>query len=432
MKKFNAFNRMLLLVSAILLSCGLYAQNNFYAWDMTTARPGATDGISCGTIGFTEKDITVEMWLNIPEANFTSGVTIASTRHADNAGFSLDVSTDGRLRGFFLNTSGEKLPGRTDGVFPFFFNKADVVNKWVHIAIVFSSTDNIARSYLNGEVYEDLVKSTEPYTPYEIEWIGNFRPSGSNVGALRLGYWYAASAKLYAKIADLRIWSVGRTDEQIKANYNKNLTGTYEDNPGLYINYRFYTYERGFINDANPTVTSNKGWCNPEAGWNNYYKRETLSAYPQNLAVNEQVLSWNTGAGEWEVSVFKSADDTNVFTDTITTNSITVNEIEALANNTSYYAKVRTLNNGVWSGQVTSEVFTVSKVSTGFDKIENQTKLRVNNGVLIINAEHPQTLNIYAVNGQLIRSVNVVAGENTVSNLSKGLYLVNNQKIVIR
>lgn len=426
MKKLNSFNRLLLLVIAILFNCGLYAQTNFYAWDMTTARPGATDGISCGTLGFTERDITIELWLNIPTANFTNGVTIASTRHDGARGFSLDVTSDGRLRGFFRNDDGDKLNGRDDFVFPFFFEKADIVDKWVHIAIVFSSTDNIARSYLNGEVYQDLVKSEDPYTPYEIGWIGNH---GS---AMRLGYWYEAPAKLYGKIADFRIWSVGRTDEQIKANYNKNLTGTYEDNTGLYINYRFYTYERGFINDANPSVSANKGWCNPEAGWNNYYTRETLSAYPQNLAVNEQVLSWNTGAGEWEVSVFKSADDTNVFTDTITTNSITVNEIEALANNTSYYAKVRTLNNGVWSGQVTSEVFTVSKVSTGFDKIENQTTLRVNNGVLIINAEHPQTLNIYAVNGQLIRSVNVVAGENTVLNLSKGLYLVNNQKIVIR
>lgn len=426
MKKFNAFNRMLLLVSAILLSCGLYAQNNFYAWDMTTARPGATDGISCGALSFTETDFTIEMWLNIPTSNFTNGVTIASTRHDGVKGFSLDVSSDGRLRGFFRNDNGDKLNGRTDFVFPFFFEKADIVDKWVHIAIVFSSTNNVARSYLNGEIYQDLVKSVDPYEPYEIGWIGN------HTSAMRLGYWYAASAKFYGKIADFRIWSVGRTDAEIKANYNKNLIGTYEDNPGLYINYRFYTYERGFINDANPTVTTNKGWCNPETNWNTYYTRETLSAYPQNLAENEQVLSWDTGAGEWEVSVFKSADDINVFTDTITTNSITVNEIEALANNTSYYAKVRTLNNGVWSGQVTSEVFTVSKSPTGVDINQNQTKLRVNNGTLIINVEHPQTMNIYAINGQLIQSVSIVAGKNTVSNLSKGLYLINNQKIVIR
>ncbi len=432
MKKMYSFNRMLLLVSAILLSCGLYAQNNFYAWDMTTARPGATDGISCGNLSFTEKDITVEMWLNIPEANFTSGVTIASTRHADNAGFSLDVSTDGRLRGFFLNTSGEKLPGRTDGVFPFFFNKADVVNKWVHIAIVFSSTDNIARSYLNGEVYEDLVKSTEPYTPYEIEWIGNFRPSGSNVGALRLGYWYAASAKLYAKIADLRIWSVGRTDEQIKANYNKNLTGTYEDNPGLYINYRFYTYERGFINDANPTVTSNKGWCNPEVLWNTYYTRETLSLYPRNITIADGSLSWDTSDGAWEVNIYNTENNTLAFSDTINTNSISLNSIEELSDGVTYYAKVRTQNNGFCSGQIISEPFTVIKTSTGVDTIEKQTTLRVTNGSLIINARNPQTIYIYAISGQLIRCINIIAGENIVSDLSKGVYLVNNQKVVVR
>ncbi|MDD3194300.1 MAG: hypothetical protein PHU68_00670 [Paludibacter sp.] len=426
MKKFYAFNRMLLFVSVVLLSCGLHAQNNFYAWDMTTARPGATDGMACGALGFTETDITIEMWLNISTENFTSGVTIVSTRHDGVKGFSLDVSNDGRLRGFFRNDNGDKLNGRTDFVFPFFFEKADIVDKWVHIAIVFSSTDNVARSYLNGEVYQDLVKSEDPYLPYEIGWIGNA------TGAMRLGYWYEAKAKLNAKIADFRIWSVGRTDEQIKANYTKNLTGTYEEHPGLYLNYRFYTYERGLVNDANPTVTTNKAWCNPETDWNTYYKRETLSAYPENLTVNDQVLSWDTGVGEWEVSFYKSADDTNVFTDTISTNQITVNEINALTTNTSYYAKVRTLNTNVWSGQVTSEAFTVSRVSTGVDNVENQTKLSVNNGTLIIHAEFPQTLAIYTVNGQLIRSVKVVAGENTVSNLSKGLYLVNNQKVVVR
>lgn len=126
MKKINFLNRTLLLFAAIVLMSvsSLYAQTNFYGWDMSATRPGATDGISCGALGFTEKDITIELWLNIPEANFLSGVTIASTRLADNAGFSLDVSTDGRLRGFFLNTSGDKLPGRTDGVFPFFFQQS--------------------------------------------------------------------------------------------------------------------------------------------------------------------------------------------------------------------------------------------------------------------------------------------------------------------
>ncbi len=426
MKKMYSFNRILLLALAVLMSCGLYAQTNFYAWDMATVRPGATDGIACGALGFTEADITIELWLNIPTARFTNGVTIASTRHDGVKGFSLDISNDGRLRGFFRNDNGDKLNGRTDFVFPFFFEKADIVDKWVHIAIVFSSTNNIARSYLNGEVYQDLVKSTEPYEPYNIGWIGNA------TGALRLGYWYEASAKFYGKIADFRIWSVGRTNEEIKANYNKNLTGTNEENPGLFLNYRFYTYERGFINDANPSVATNKGWCNPEASWNTYYTRETLSLYPRNLAVTEGTLSWDTSDGEWEVNVYNAEDNTLAFSDKINTNSVSLNSIEELSEGITYYAKVRTQNNGFWSGHVTSEPFTVTKISTGVDRIEKQTTLRVSNGSLIINADNSQIINIYAISGQLIRSVKIIAGENIVPNLSKGIYLVNNQKVVVR
>lgn len=426
MKKMYFFNRMLLLVSAILMTGGLYAQTNSYAWDMSATRPGATDGISCGTLGFTETDITIELWLNIPTSNFNNGVTIASTRHDGVKGFSLDVTSDGKLRGFFRNDNGDKLNGRTDFVFPFFFEKADIIDKWVHIAIVFSSTNNIARSYLNGEVYQDLVKTTDPYEPYNIGWIGN------GTGALRLGYWYAASAKFYGKIADFRIWSVGRTDAEIKANYNKNLTGTSEDNPGLYLNYRFYTYERGFINDANPTVATNKGWCNPEAAWNTYYTRETLSLQPQNLSIADGLLTCDTSTGAWEVNVYKADDNTLAFSDTINTNSLSLNSIEELSEGVTYFAKVRTQNNGFWSGQVTSEPFTVTKISTGVDKIEQQTTVRVSNGSLIINTENSQTVNIYAVSGQLIRRINIVAGENIVSNLPKGIYLVDNQKVVVR
>lgn len=433
MKKMNFLNRLVMLVSALLITSGMYAQTSFQAWDMTTERPGATDGIACGNLGFTEKDITIELWLNISSANAVSGATIASTRHNGDNGFSLDITADGKIRAFFKNNaSKDKLNGRTDNVFPFFIEKNDFVDKWVHIAFVFSS-NGIARSYLNGEVYEDLVKGTEPYTPYDIEWLGNFRSdNGSNVGGLRLGYWYNATGKFYGKIADFRIWSVGRTDEEIKANYNKNLTGTYEDNPGLYLNYRFYTYERGFINDAYPDVAANKGWCNPEGGWNTYYKRETLSGLPQNLTIASQALSWDTTDGEWEVTIFKAEGDEQVATETVTTNSIVLNELDELQESTNYYAKVRTLNNGVWSGLSTSENFTVTKSTTGLDEIEVKATMYVSNGSLIVNVEKSQTLNIYSVSGQLVRSLSLVAGENVISGLAKGFYLANNQKVIIR
>lgn len=357
MKKASFPSHMLLicLVMFLINIFNLQAQNNFYGWNMSTVRPGATDGISCGALGFTEKDITVELWLYISTSNFNSGVTIASNRHDGIKGFSLDVSSDGRLRGFFRNDNGEKLNGRNDYVFPFFFEKADVVDKWVHIAIVFSSTNNIARSYLNGNVYQDLVKTTDPYVPYEIGWIGN------HTSEMRLGYWYAANPKFYGKIADFRIWSIGRTDAEIKANYNKNLEGTYENNPGLYLNYRFNTYERGFINNANPTVATNKGWCNPSTNWNTYYTRETLSSYPENVSLSNGLLQWNTSAGAWEVAVFKADDNTNVFTDTIATDSISLRDIAELGVGLSYYTKVRTQNNGFYSNWVTTGNFSIDR-----------------------------------------------------------------------
>lgn len=401
-------------------------EGDFYACDMSAARPGDQDGISCGNIEFTGKDITIELWLNIESANFTSEAMIASTRINGNKGFSLDVTKDAtQLRGFFRNDNGDKLNGRTDYVFPFFFAKADVVDKWVHIAIVFSSTNNIARSYLNGEIYEDLVKSTEPYEPYNIGWIGNENFS------MRLGYWYAATAKLYAQMADFRIWSVGRTDEQIKENYNKNLVGDNLSNYGLYLNYKFDNYERNFVNNANPTVATNSGWYNPATDWNTYYTQETLSAYPRNLAIAEGVMSWDATDGEFEVVVFNE-EDTQVASTSVDVNSISLSTISGLSENTNYYAKVRTLNNGFYSGWVTSDNFTVTKTATGIDMLGNTFTVVSKANELIINSDSPRTMNLRAIDGRTVRVVNVSEGETVVSGLSAGIYLLDNQKVVIK
>ncbi|MFT3751558.1 MAG: hypothetical protein QM800_01300 [Paludibacter sp.] len=93
---------------------------------------------------------------------------------------------------------------------------------------------------------------------------------------------------------------------------------------------------------------------------------------------------------------------------------------------------MRTLNNGFYSGSVTLANFSISRQVTGLDVVKNKLVFTVSNGSLIINAEKAQTLNIYAVSGQLVRSVNAVAGDNEVKNLSKGLYLINNNKIIIK
>lgn len=416
MKKLNFLSRTLLLITAVTLMSisNLYAYEDFKAFEFKTGH----NGIWAGNLTFTNHSITIEFWMNMSQATAATENSNVFESFLDPNGVNICIRKNPANANALELRFFAKTAQATPQTIYFYVPSVTYTDKWTHFAFVISETEEKSYLYINGELYGQYNAVGGYY--------GNYKADGVTTRAFNIGGAFWSSPKFYGKFADIRVWSVARTAEEIKANFNKHL----EEVPtGLFLNYKFNSFERG---QANFAGENNKAWCSPEASWNTYYGTETLSAYPRNLAITDGLLAWDTNAGEWEVTVFKSTDDTNVFTDTITTNSITVNEIEALANNTSYYAKVRTLNNGVWSGQVTSEVFTVSKVSTGFDKIENQTKLRVNNGVLIINAEHPQTLNIYAVNGQLIRSVNVVAGENTVLNLSKGLYLVNNQKIVIR
>ncbi|MDR2626923.1 MAG: LamG domain-containing protein [Dysgonamonadaceae bacterium] len=356
MKKMNLFKRTTLLVVALAMVGGLCATTNFYAWEFKNGH----NGIAAGELQFTDHSISIEFWINMTAASVaTAGSNIFET-WGDPYGFLIAIreeASGNKVRFLAKSNDGETASNSTSYAF---LPPADsYTDKWAHLAFVVSESEQKAYCYLNGELYGT---ANAPLGYY-----GNYRKSDNAKRTLNIAGAYWNSAKFYGKLADIRIWSVARTAEEIKVNYNKNLTGTYADNPGLYLNYRFSSYERGFNNEANPAVSTNKAWCNPEGNWNTYYTRETLSAFPQNLAVANEILSWDTGEGEWEVSVFKSEDDANVFTGTVSTNSIPLQTIDELEGNTDYYAKVRTLNNGVWSGQVTSGVFTVTKQPPGFD-----------------------------------------------------------------
>jgi len=418
MKKMNFINRMVLLVSALLITSGTYAQKDFNTWVFKSG----SAGIAAGRLAFVSKSITVEFWINAPAAAIATNSEIMESWHNPN-GIRINMNAhDGgyALRLFAKDNTVSPEPQAASIIIP----TEHYLDKWAHIAYVISSDDEKAYAYVNGEYFAEV--------PMVGGYYGNYRSDGTSTRAFSIATAFWGTPVFNGKLADIRIWSVARTAEEIKANYNKNLIGTYEDNPGLYLNYRFYTYERGFINDANPDVAANKGWCNPEAGWNNYYSRETLSAYPRNLAIADETLSWDTSDGEWEVTIFKSEDNNQVATETVSTSSILLNSIGVLEENTNYYAKVRTLNNGVWSGQVTSEAFTITKGITGINEIEKETTLYVRDGSVIVKAENAQTLSIYSISGQLVRSVSLGAGENVISGLAKGFYMANSHKIVIR
>lgn len=53
-------------------------------------------------------------------------------------------------------------------------------------------------------------------------------------------------------------------------------------------------------------------------------------------------------------------------------------------------------------------------------------------GTLVINAGEAQNIRIYSLDGRMVRDLQLNEGENTVNGLAKGVYLMNNQKVVVK
>lgn len=418
MKKVNILNRALLIIAAIVLTnvSSLHANVDFKAWEFKTGQTG----IAGGKLSFTGHSLTVEFWLNMSStAAATENMNVIET-FGDPYGINFCIRKNSANSNALELRLFAKDNQATPGIVYFYIPADKYTDKWAHIAYVISEETQKGYLYVNGA----LLGETNAIGGY----YGNYKLDGVTSRTFNVGGAFYTSPKFLGKMADLRVWSVARTAQEIKDNYNKHLEGT---PAGLFINYTFSIYERGLVNDANPTVTANKGWCNPELSWNTYYGTENLSVYPRNMALTEGTLSWDTSAGEWEVAVFKADDNTNVYGDTIATNSILLKDIAELADGVSYYAKVRTQNNNFCSGWVTTESFSISKQTTIIDVISKGLFMTVKNGDLVINSEENRKVDIYALSGQLVRNVNLHVGDNFVKDLSKGLYIIENNKVVI-
>lgn len=347
MNKASAMIRRFLIFLIIVLIgvTHLHATEDFKAWEFKTGQ----NGIACGKLNFTDHSLTVEFWINMTQAAAATDKMSVIETFGDPNGFIVNIRQNSTKSNALELRLFAKDRQATPGTVYFFIPSDKYINKWAHIAFVISEADQKGYAYVNGE----LLGVTNAVGGY----YGNFRADGTTTRALNIGTYYSDS-KFLGKLADVRIWSVARSAQEIKENYNKHIEGTAT---GLYINYKFLTYERGFINDANPSISTNKGWCNPEASWNTYYGTETLSTYPRNLALSNGLLQWNTSAGAWEVAVFKADDNTNVFTDTMATNSISHRDITELHVGVPYYTKVRTQNNGFCSNWVTTGNFSIDR-----------------------------------------------------------------------
>ncbi len=278
---------------------------DFGAWNQTS------NGLNCGNVSFTEKELTLEFWIYIDDqvaTNNITGTTIVSNRHDGNAGFTVSLNANPAnansvdLRFWFKTLNSV--------AYALWIPRVELTNKWNHVAFVISSKDKKTTVYLNTVQCGSAVEN------FDGDWIGNFKYDATthlntttNVGNLWLGTWYTAP-KFYGKLADFRVWNKARSIDDIKADYKKVLTGT-------------------------------------ESGLQNYYTfdNEVFAQKPVKLTIENDSLKWTAEGESWEVEVRSKTNNSVLKTETVTRRSYSLTGLDP---NSIVY--VRTVNNGFYSG----------------------------------------------------------------------------------
>ena len=69
---------------------------------------------------------------------------------------------------------------------------------------------------------------------------------------------------------------------------------------------------------------------------------------------------------------------------------------------------------------------------TDIASIEQGMKMNVEGGKLCINSDRDTTLRLYSLGGSIFRTLQVRKGRNSFDGLRKGIYMINNQKVIVR
>lgn len=152
-----------------------------------------------------------------------------------------------------------------------------------------------------------------------------------------------------------------------------------------------------------------------------------LTQWPSFLNAND-MISWDGVNDLWEIQVVRNNSDEIVKNEIVNDNSFS---LEGLESNVEYYVKVRTINM-VYSGWVSSGVFTLTSTTTFNPRLVSNLVFKCENQTLKIISEVEQLVKIFSLDGSLKRDVGLSKGETIVRGLEKGIYLINNQKIAIR
>ncbi len=208
---------------------------NFDGGDYIQVGRGTSDSLAI------TGDLTVEGWFRIDQ--LTGGTqslaafigNTSSESSADNSLYELAVLSDGTV-GFFMENGGGANEQLTTA-------QSVEVGEWVHLAAVRDTNSKTQTIYINGEQ-----AGTRTYT--------NDANGGGNA-QLTLGGRFSNGSldgQLDGQMDDIRIWSEARSAEDIRQNYDQQLSGS-ETNLTAY--YRFDDIQNGTVQDE--TSNNNDG-----------------------------------------------------------------------------------------------------------------------------------------------------------------------------
>lgn len=195
-------------LSALNISAQTPAGNSFYL-DYPTWNAGTKPAVyfNCGTNNIlnTGNELTMEVWIRMYNSTWNQKIMGKVTPSFDN-GYLMGVQL-GQNYSEIWNPSVNTIQA----------GSTPVDSAWVHFATTFGSGAQMI-CYVNGEPVTGL-----PLT-------GNAIASSNNPFIIGIAPWDLANFQSFGNIDEIRIWSVVRTQDDIKSTMHKHLQG---NEPGL-------------------------------------------------------------------------------------------------------------------------------------------------------------------------------------------------------
>lgn len=174
---------------------------------------GIDDAVTVpANVGFNSQSFTMETWIRFD--NNTKNQMMIISGDSRWMGF-YNLGNAGKAIAFgFVDNSGNQ---RSTS-----FNFTPTVGTWYHLAGTFNNNTKEMSFFVNGELQDIQIL--------------NYTPNQTNLG-INLGYDYYTNVSFFdGRLEEIRYWNIARTETQIGASYNTELSG---NENGLVFYYKF-------------------------------------------------------------------------------------------------------------------------------------------------------------------------------------------------